>query len=389
MEETPGQDDPMGALMALSRAQQQRREEALARLRRLSEQQGAQAQGLRNMALLSSFGQNPLLQGLQREAGTQGAQLQGMAMQAEGRADVMDRSGLDPLGIARLQQMADYQRKQQELGEARLAQQQGLAEMKLAQQQEEAAAKAEAARQKATAGAAAAKAQSGKKEDAAGIKLEGDLRKEFQALPAYKNYQLALVAFDQIQRSAKDPSPAGDIAVITNYMRSLDPTTGVKEQEFQNAQSAGGFDDKARAGWERIMSGKRLSDTQRQDFVRAAESNTRALKDPYDRAAKYYKGLAESYKVNPERVGTPVGMDMETEPTQVTAPVQRTPAAQALPPGPGGSLLLGPVMERNTGQADSVRVKINGQEIRLPRANLEAARKRAADKEYSFEVLDG
>lgn len=278
------------ALMELLRRQQQ--EQAGMRAQAQAQLGAAQRQagGLNGLALITSMGANPLLQGVQREAARQGAAVEPAALErlrALGGGKMMD-----PLAIERMRQGDER--------EARLAKM--AADLEKHRQALEEARKGKAA---ADAGKAA------KKDEKDLITLETNLRKEFQATPAYKNWGLASVAFDQVTKAAKNPSPAGDIALITNYMRSLDPSTGVKEQEFQNASSAGGFDDRARAGWERLMSGQRLTPEQRADFVESARANTLAFKQPYDQARGHYQGLASTYGVDPERVAAAIGMDLK------------------------------------------------------------------------------
>ena len=74
-------------------------------------------------------------------------------------------------------------------------------------------------------------------------------------------------AFDRIQASAEDPSPAGDLALIFNFMKMLDPGSTVREGEFANAQNAGGVDDTLRGLYNRVTKGTRLTEPQRADFL--------------------------------------------------------------------------------------------------------------------------
>ncbi len=45
-------------------------------------------------------------------------------------------------------------------------------------------------------------------------------------------------AFGRIRASATDPSPAGDLAIVFNFMKMLDPGSVVRESEFQTAAQA-------------------------------------------------------------------------------------------------------------------------------------------------------
>jgi len=108
-----------------------------------------------------------------------------------------------------------------------------------------------------------------------------ELRKEFQNLSSVKDVSMQVSAFGRIIASAQDPSPAGDLAMIFNYMKILDPGSTVREGEFANAQNSGGIDDKTIALYNSVVTGTRLSQPQRDDFLgRAAmlyEEAERAL----------------------------------------------------------------------------------------------------------------
>ncbi len=65
---------------------------------------------------------------------------------------------------------------------------------------------------------------------------------------------------------------AGDMALIFNYMKMLDPGSTVREGEFANAQNAGGVDDKIVSMYNNIINGQRLTETQRADFKETSKA---------------------------------------------------------------------------------------------------------------------
>ena len=71
--------------------------------------------------------------------------------------------------------------------------------------------------------------------------------------------------------AAKDPSAAGDLALIFNFMKMLDPGSVVRESEFATASNAAGVPDRIRNQYNRIVDGKRLTNRQRADFVNRSE----------------------------------------------------------------------------------------------------------------------
>lgn len=128
------------------------------------------------------------------------------------------------------------------------------------------------------------------------------LRKEFNALPAVKNYNEASVAYDKMQRAANSESPAGDLSLIFNLMKTLDPTSTVRESEFAAAARAGDFGDQVATTVTKVTSGERLTPSQRRDFLKQAEGFLAAHKSAYDRETERYSSLATGRKVAPADV---------------------------------------------------------------------------------------
>jgi hypothetical protein len=100
-------------------------------------------------------------------------------------------------------------------------------------------------------------------------------------------------AYARVQTSAKDPSAAGDLSLIYGYMKMLDPGSVVREAEFAQAAQAGAYGDRIQSYVNRALTGQRLADTIRKDFVDRAgklfetQLGTHAkLEDEYARIAK-------------------------------------------------------------------------------------------------------
>jgi len=90
-------------------------------------------------------------------------------------------------------------------------------------------------------------------------------------------------AYGRVQASAEDPSAAGDLALIFNYMKMLDPGSTVREGEFATAQNAGGVDQRIVSLYNRIMEGERLSPSQRSDFTNRSGKLFVSAKDRRDK----------------------------------------------------------------------------------------------------------
>jgi len=114
------------------------------------------------------------------------------------------------------------------------------------------------------------------------LKRISDARKEFTGLKSVKDFSDVSSAYSRVINSASDPSAAGDLALIFNFMKVLDPGSVVREGEFATAQNAGGVDQRIRSLYNRVVDGTRLTVPQRADFV--------------DRATRLYGGAETQYK---------------------------------------------------------------------------------------------
>lgn len=128
--------------------------------------------------------------------------------------------------------------------------------------------------------------------------VESGLRKEFTGIA--KPYFEVRDAYNRIQQSAKEPSAAGDMALIFNYMKMLDPGSVVREGEFATAQNSAGVPDRIRAWYNRIISGERLTDDIRKDFVTQARGLYKVQEDQYQGLQGQYRDIAKRSGANPE-----------------------------------------------------------------------------------------
>jgi len=137
------------------------------------------------------------------------------------------------------------------------------------------------------------------------------LRKEFQGIKEVKDFQSQVSALGRIMSSAQDPSAAGDLALIFNYMKMLDPGSTVREGEFATAEQAAGVPTRVLNLYNRVREGTRLSPEQRADFT--------------GRARTIYDGALKSYEENYENpyLGYIKGMiNPEDDPAKYLQPVR-------------------------------------------------------------------
>ena len=125
-------------------------------------------------------------------------------------------------------------------------------------------------------------------------KNENELRKEFNSLPEVKDFNKVRTSYDKVVLAGSNPSPAGDISMIFNYMKILDPGSVVREGEFATAQNAGGVDDMVRNQYNRLINGERLNEGQRNDFMNQARFAAEAQFKPVAEQMGRYQAIAKN-----------------------------------------------------------------------------------------------
>lgn len=128
------------------------------------------------------------------------------------------------------------------------------------------------------------------------------LRKEFTAQTA--PYRGVADAFVKIKNAALNPSAANDLALIFSYMRALDPASTVREGEFATAQNAAGVDVQVRNLYNKVVSGERLSQPQRQDFLQSSYGMVESQMPNVQQLVDRYTGIATRSGLNPEDIVT-------------------------------------------------------------------------------------
>lgn len=135
---------------------------------------------------------------------------------------------------------------------------------------------------------------------AKGSKAEDDLRGELQTLS--KPFVQVRDAMGRIEAAANNPSAAGDLALIFNYMKVLDPGSTVREGEFATAQNSAGMPERIRAKYNQVVNGERLEETQRADFVDRARDLYKSQENIQKRTEGQYRELAGRRGANPQNV---------------------------------------------------------------------------------------
>lgn len=138
------------------------------------------------------------------------------------------------------------------------------------------------------------------------LKVEEGLRKEF--VKDAGDFIKIRDAFGRIQAASVDPSGAGDLAMIFNFMKMLDPGSTVREGEFATAANSTNVPNIVRGLYNRITEGTRLSTDQRADFVDRSNKLFTAQNAQHSQRIDVFGQLATSAGVNPENVAINLGL---------------------------------------------------------------------------------
>jgi len=138
---------------------------------------------------------------------------------------------------------------------------------------------------------------------------ESQLRSQF--LSQSKDFSDTATSYQRIIDSASNPTAAGDLSLIFNYMKMLDPGSTVREGEFATAQNAGSIPQSLVGQYNKAINGERLSPELRNDFVNRAKQLYLGQKQKHDQRVYEFKRIATDSGVNPENVvidvSTPLG----------------------------------------------------------------------------------
>lgn len=133
----------------------------------------------------------------------------------------------------------------------------------------------------------------------AGKDSEG-LRKEVNA--QLKPYTEVGDMWAKVRQAGSNPTAANDLALIFGYMKILDPGSVVREGEFANAQNTAGVPERLRATYNNLLRGERLTEVQRQDFLRSAYGAVQSQVPRVQSVIDYYSEIARDVGVRPESV---------------------------------------------------------------------------------------
>ena len=142
------------------------------------------------------------------------------------------------------------------------------------------------------------------------------LRKEF--LDQSKEYKKVRDSYTRVVGSTEEPSPAGDLSLIFNYMKMLDPGSVVRESEFATAAATGSYGDRIQAAAQKVMTGERLAPEMREDFVSKAKVLMDGMQKQHIKRAENYTNIAIKNGLPVDEVVVDITAPEETGPQEIT-----------------------------------------------------------------------
>jgi hypothetical protein len=159
------------------------------------------------------------------------------------------------------------------------------------------------------------------------------LRKEF--LSQSKDYMKVRDSYTRVEGSTRNPSPAGDLSLIFNYMKMLDPGSVVRESEFATAAATGSYGDRIQSSVQKVINGKRLTPKQRKDFVDKAKVLMDGMKRQHKKREGNYRVIAKKNNLSPGEVVTDINIPIEEAEKEITDFQEGQTAT-----GPGGQKMI-------------------------------------------------
>ena len=165
---------------------------------------------------------------------------------------------------------------------------------------------------------------------------ESKFRKEYS--DQTKGYQEVKSAYGRVL--ASEDNAVGDLSLIFGYMKMLDPGSVVREGEFATAQNAAGVPERIQNIYNQVVSGQRLSPSQRQSFKGQAGKLYSTAQTQEAQVRQGIERIAKGYGLNTANIFyTPT----EVAPTApAPTPAAPAPGAPVSVTAPNGQVLTFP-----------------------------------------------
>ena len=132
------------------------------------------------------------------------------------------------------------------------------------------------------------------------VKAERELRNEYVKRSA--DFKEAIRNYETIKVSEQQANGPGDVALITSFMKMLDPGSVVRETEFANARDTAGLLETLGNALQKAQTGEFLNPTQRAEFTALAEEYLYAAQNQQLKVRQSLGNTVQNYGLTPSNV---------------------------------------------------------------------------------------
>jgi hypothetical protein len=123
---------------------------------------------------------------------------------------------------------------------------------------------------------------------------ENSLRKEYDS--RQKNFQTVRASYDTISNAEK--TSIGDVALISAYMKLLDPTSIVREGEFATAANSGGVPSAIMAAYNKALGTGKIDDNVRNQIYSQSKKIFDNAQKGVDKDTAFFTDIANRRGLN-------------------------------------------------------------------------------------------
>ena len=132
------------------------------------------------------------------------------------------------------------------------------------------------------------------------VKAERELRNEY--VKRSEDFKEAKRNYATIKVSEEQANGPGDVALITSFMKMLDPGSVVRETEFANARDTAGLLETLGNALQKAQTGEFLNTTQRAEFTALAQEYLYAAQNQQLKVRQSLGNTVQNYGLTPSNV---------------------------------------------------------------------------------------
>lgn len=114
--------------------------------------------------------------------------------------------------------------------------------------------------------------------------------------------QKVVKTYKTMENAVENPSVAGDVSLVFNYFKTIDPQSTVREGEYDTIINATSVPDRIKNYAQRLKTGQKLTEGQRQDLLNTARQNVMAIAPQVQTTVDNYRGFVGTLGKDPDKV---------------------------------------------------------------------------------------